>query len=143
MALGMSKEEADFLDGIQFGSSRVGLVGAGCARMRRSIARFAQRALRRSKISQADGDNCGAIRPVMPLETQESQRPLELTLSQPTLGIHERQEVTLAQLPGTSIELGSCRRDQWRRSSALTAASSVARHYRPLDDDMEVAQDGL
>jgi hypothetical protein len=23
------------------------------------------------------------------------------------------------------------------------AASSVARHYRPLDDDMEVAQDGL
>ena len=78
-----------------------------------------------------------------PLVTQEMQRPLELALSQPTLGSHERQEVTLAQLPGTSIELGSCRRDQRRRSSALSAASSVARHYRPLDDDMEVAQDGL
>jgi hypothetical protein len=66
-----------------------------------------------------------------------------LAPSQPTLGSHERQEVTLAQLPGTSIELGSSRRDQRRRSSALSAASSVARHYRPLDDGMEVAQDVL
>jgi hypothetical protein len=78
-----------------------------------------------------------------PLATHESQRPLELALSQPTLGSHERQEVTLAQLPGTSIELGSSRRDQRRRSSALSAASSVARHYRPLDGDMEAAQDVL
>jgi hypothetical protein len=60
-----------------------------------------------------------------------------------TLGSHQREEVTLAQIPGTSIELGSSRRDQRRRSSVLSAASSVARHYRPLDDDMEVAQDGL
>jgi C-terminal processing protease CtpA/Prc len=30
-----------------------------------------------------------------------------------------------------------------QESSALSAASSVARHYRPLDDDMEMAQDGL
>jgi hypothetical protein len=66
-----------------------------------------------------------------------------LALSQPTLGSHESQEVTLAQLPGMSIELGSSRRDQRRRSSALSAASSVARHYRPLDDGMEVAQDVL
>jgi hypothetical protein len=80
---------------------------------------------------------------VMPLAMQEPQRPLELALSQPTLGSHERQKVTLAQLPGTLIQLGSCRRDQRRRSSALSAASLVARHYRPLDDDMEVAQDGL
>ena len=73
----------------------------------------------------------------MPLAMQE--RPLELTLSQPTLGSHERQEVLLAQLPGTSIELGSSRRDQRRRSSALSAASSVSRRYQPLDDGMEAA----
>jgi hypothetical protein len=78
-----------------------------------------------------------------PLATKEPQRPLEMALSQPALGSHERQEVTLAQLPGTSIELGSSRRDQRRRSSALSAASSVARHYRPLDDGMEGVQDAL
>ena len=44
---------------------------------------------------------------------------------------------------GSSIELGASRRDQRRRSSALSAASSIARHYRPLDDEMEVAQDEL
>jgi hypothetical protein len=64
-----------------------------------------------------------------PLVTQEMQRPLELALSQPALGSHERQEVPLAQLPGTSMELGSSRRDQRRRSSGLSAASSIARHY--------------
>jgi hypothetical protein len=80
---------------------------------------------------------------VVPLATQESQRPLELALSQPELVSHESREVTLAQLPGTPIELGSSRRDQRRRSSTLSAASSVARHYRPLDDDVEVAQDRL
>jgi hypothetical protein len=79
---------------------------------------------------------------VMPLAAQESQRRLELALSQPALG-SERQEVSLAQLPGMSIELGSSRRDQRRRSSALSASSSVARHYRSLDDDMELAHDGL
>jgi hypothetical protein len=78
-----------------------------------------------------------------PLGTQEAQRPLELALNQPHLASHQAQEITLAQLPGSSIELGTSRRDQRRRSSALSAASSIARHYRPLDDDMEVAQDGL
>jgi hypothetical protein len=77
------------------------------------------------------------------LDTQQSQRPLELALNQPRLVSNELPEVTLTQLPGTSIELGASRRDQRRRSSAMSAASSVARHYRPLDDDMEVAQDGL
>jgi hypothetical protein len=84
------------------------------------------------------------VRPDMaPLGTQEAQRPLELALNQPHLASHQAQEITLAQLPGSSIELGASRRDQRRRSSALSAASSIARHYRPLDDDMEVAQDGL
>ena len=55
------------------------------------------------------GESEGAV---MPLAMQE--RPLELALNQPTLGSHESQEVTLAQLPGTSIELGSSRRDQRR-----------------------------
>jgi hypothetical protein len=43
------------------------------------------------------GESEGAV---MPLAMQE--RPLELALNQPTLGSHESQEVTLAQLPGTS-----------------------------------------
>jgi hypothetical protein len=77
------------------------------------------------------------------LETQEAQRPLGLGLNQPHLASHQAQEITLAQLPGTSIELGASRRDQRRRSSGLSAASSVARRYQSLDDDMEVAQDGL
>jgi hypothetical protein len=80
---------------------------------------------------------------IAPLATRESQRPLESTLSQSTLGTDVRQEVSLAQLTGASIEFGTSRRGQRRRSSALSAASSVARHYRPLDDGMEVAQDGL
>jgi hypothetical protein len=71
------------------------------------------------------------------------QRPLELALSQPESASHQAQEITLAQLPGSSIELGASRRDQRRRSSALSAASSIARHYQPLDDDMEVSQDRL
>jgi hypothetical protein len=83
------------------------------------------------------------IRPVVLSATQDAQRAHELALSRPELGSLERQEVALAQLTGTSLELGSSRRDQRRRSSALSAASSVARHYRPLDDEMEVAQDGL
>ena len=78
-----------------------------------------------------------------PLGMQESQRPLEVALNQLESASHQAQEITLAQLPGTTIELGASRRDQRRRSSALSAASSVARHYRPLDDDMEVAQGGL
>jgi hypothetical protein len=54
-------------------------------------------------------------RPVMaPLATQESQRPLELALNQPHVASLETQEITLAQLPGTSIELGSSRRDRPR-----------------------------
>jgi hypothetical protein len=84
-----------------------------------------------------------SVEAVMPLATQESQRPLELALSQPTLGSHERQEVALAQLPGTLIELGSSRCGRPRRSSASSAASSVSRRYRPLDDDMDMAQGGL
>jgi hypothetical protein len=54
-----------------------------------------------------------------PTRQNTASASLELALSQPTLGSHERQEVTLAQLPGTAIELGSSRRDQRRRSSAL------------------------
>jgi hypothetical protein len=84
------------------------------------------------------------LRPFMaPLGTQQSQTPLELALNQPHLASHQAQEITLAQLPGTSIELGASRRDQRRRSSALSAASSIARRYQPLDDGMQVAQDGL
>jgi hypothetical protein len=68
---------------------------------------------------------------------------VEMRISQTTLSSHERQEVALAQLPGTLIELSSSRRDRLRRSSASSAASSVARRYRPVDDDMEVTQGGL
>jgi hypothetical protein len=126
-ALGMSKEEGIHRGVVWLGGPRTRLVGARCAWMRRSVVRLAQRALWRSKVShaQADGDASGANGPVMPLATQESQRPLELALSQPTLGSLERQEVALAQLPGTPLELGSSRRDQRRRSSALSAASSL------------------
>jgi hypothetical protein len=46
------------------------------------------------------------------------------------------EHITLAQLPGTSTELGSSRRDQRRRSSALSAASSASRRYRALEDDI-------
>ena len=68
---------------------------------------------------------------------------VEMRISQTTLSSHERQEGALAQLPGTLIELSSSRRDRLRRSSASSAASSVARHYLVLDDDMGAVQDGL
>jgi hypothetical protein len=89
-----------------------------------------------------DDDDEGT-RPVVLLAAQDAQKAHEAALSQPELGSLERQEVALAQLTGAPLELGSSRRDQRRRSSALSAASSVARHYRPLDDEMEVAQDAL
>jgi hypothetical protein len=127
------------------------LMRASLARLRtapRSLARAAsssQRRLRRCWHSTGGSSSALVTSTAVEssLETQHVQRPLELALDQPHLTSHGRQEVTLAQLPGTSIELGASRRDQRRRSSALSAASSVARHYRPLDEDMEVAQGGL
>jgi hypothetical protein len=94
-----------------------------------------------SATTKYGGDDQG-IRPVL-LATQDAQRAHEVTLAQPELGSLERHEVALAQLTGSSLELGSSRRDQRRRSSGLSAASSVARRYRPLDDEMEAAQRGL
>jgi hypothetical protein len=154
-ALVMSKEEVQpAKEGHGVPSQGVGasqLMHASLARLRtapRSLARASsssQRLLRRLRQSAAGSSGALVTSTAIEssLETQHVQRPLELGLNQPHLTSHGRQEVTLAQLPGTSIELGSGRRDQRRRSSALSTASSVARHYRPLDDDMEVAQDGL
>jgi hypothetical protein len=112
------------------------------ARTRRS-SQDLLRWLRRSSVGSSSGALVTSTAAESSLAAQQAQGPLQLALDQPHLVSHERQTVTLAQLPGASIDLGSSRRDQRRRSSALSAASSVARRYRSLDDDMEVAQDGL
>jgi hypothetical protein len=127
------------------------LMRASLARLsavRRSLARAvgsSQRLLKRLRHSVGGSSSALVTSTAVEssLEAQHAQRPIELALNQPHLASHEGQEVTLGQLPGTSIKLGASRRDQRRHSSVLSAASSVARHYRPLDDDMEVAQDGL
>jgi hypothetical protein len=69
--------------------------------------------------------------PVTLLAAHRAHEPAPI---QPELAGHG---IALAQLCGEPIELGPSRRDQRRRSSGLSAASSVARRYQPMDDDLE------
>jgi hypothetical protein len=64
-----------------------------------------------------------------------------VALSQQALANFDGQEAVCAELPGMPVEPN--RRDQRRQSSVLSAASSVARHYEAMDDDVEMHQEGL
>jgi hypothetical protein len=68
-----------------------------------------------------------------PVTLLAAQTAHELAPSQPELAGHG---IALAQLCGDHIELDPSRRDQRRRSSGLSAASSIARRYQPMDDDL-------
>jgi len=72
-----------------------------------------------------------------PVTLLATQRTHELAPSQPELAGHE---IALAQLCGEPIDLGPSRRDLRRISSGLSAASSIARRYQPMDDDFEAAR---
>jgi hypothetical protein len=117
--------------------------GAGCSSMLYSMAQ--QLAKRWNSAARTGTYGCDdeRTRPVVLLAEQDAQSVHESALSQQELGNLEIHDVALAQLAGALLEPGSSRRDQRRWSSALSAASSVSRCYRVLDDGMEVAQAGL
>jgi hypothetical protein len=147
-ALGMSKEDVALRGAMRFGA-QTELVGAGCARMRRSVVRFAQLVKlrfaqvvkRRDTVPLTSMHGAHeATRPVVLLATQEVQRAHELAPAQPELGSLRRH----VQL--TSIELDAGHRHEHLQpppSSGLSTRSRPSRRYEMLDDDMEETQGGL